>query len=123
MGVSTNGSVSARTRFAVALLLGTASVAFVAAAAATAHNSQQASDPPRIIESYAVLASELLWLGDGSTIESGHVGVNRATQPIWPGLPSVEAWIGREVSLDEDLALAADTVWFDATIDTVDTPV
>lgn len=52
--------------------------AFALLAATPASAEPESSEPPNSIESYAILATDSLWLGRGSSVESGHVGVNQA---------------------------------------------
>ena len=67
---------------------------------------------PRQLESYAVLASDLLWLGNGVSVESGHVGVNEKRTASWWWDRPIEAFVGARVTVDTESALVADTVVF-----------
>ncbi len=72
----------------------------------------ESSEPPRTIESYAILATDVLWLGRGTSVEAGHVGVNEVRKPFFARGRPIEAWIGRGVRLDGNSALVADSIWF-----------
>ncbi len=69
---------------------------WVAPAAASENG---ASEPPRTIESYAILATDVLWLGRGASVEAGNVGVNLVRKPFFARHRPIEAWIGRGVRL------------------------
>lgn len=75
-------------------------------------SESESSEPPRTIESYAIVATDVLWLGRGTSVEAGHVGVNQARKPFFARHRAIEAWVGREVRLSDDSALVADSIWF-----------
>ena len=89
----------------LALFLSALVVALWVAPAGAGEN--ESSEPPRTIESYAVLATDVLWLGRGTSVEAGHVGVNQARKPFFARHGPIEAWVGRGVRLDNDSALVA----------------